>query len=385
MIWKNRIVYDETDYGSFGGGFCGRYFAFAADKSDASLFGLIDAEEGAYIGAMDSRDRFLIKAGEEGIFLANQNVLVRFDPDTLEETEIAFTDDKNITGFSVGGSHTVVATDDNGFSFFDKGANRMSSENCQEPCDFTHTAGGYALIANRSEPSVRLMKLESHSETEVMSYDSKDLHDEARISRDGKTVMLFDYEGFSVYDREGKNLAREELPDPETIYDQQFRKEEDGSFLEVIWYDSTVRCYSAADGSLMRETAGDPPGKDLYEEFFTDRYRITSPLHGTPEVYDRDTEKKVAELEKDSYLTYVTQLGDDIVTEYISAAGQRYGLLLNDRLETLAYLPDLCDIAGDQLVFDYGRGNLRQCSVYSLEELVSLGEAYLQKDEGRAK
>ena len=91
----------------------------------------------------------------------------------------------------------------------------------------------------------------------------------------------------------------------------------------------------------------------------------------------------MAELEKDSYLTYVTQLGEYIVTEYISAAGQRYGLLLNDRLETLAYLPDLCDIAGDQLVFDYGSGNLRQCRLYSLQELVSLGETYLQKDERR--
>ncbi len=381
---NNLIVYEEdSQYQDFGGGFLGDYFAFTATKSDESLFGLIDAAEGAYIGAMDSQDKFLIKAGEEGIFLANQNVLVRFDPDTLEETELAFTNDKNITGFSVGDSHVIVATDDNGFSFFDQAANLMSSESCQEPCDFTDIKGEYALVANRDEPSIRLMKLEGHKDREIMSYDPWYFHDEARVSQDQKTVMLFDYEGFSIYDKEGNNLAQTELPDPETIYDQQFRKEEDGSFLEVIWYDGTVRCYSASDGQLLSETSGEPPEKDLYEEFFTDHYRIASPLHGTPEVYDLKTGKKVAELERDSYLTYVTQLGEYIVTEYISGAGQRYGLLLNDRLETLAYLPDLCDIAKDQLVFDYGSGNLRQCRLYSLQELVSLGETYPQKDEGR--
>ncbi len=380
---NNLIVYEESEYQDFGGGFSGDYFAFVANKSDESTFGLVDAKEGAYVGAMDSRDKFLIEAGEEGIFLASQNVLVRFDPDTLEETELAFTNDKNIIGFSVGDSHVIVATDDNGFSFFDQAANLMSSEICQEPCDFTDIAGEYGLTANRSEPSVRLMKLESHSDAEIMSYDPRYLHDEARISQDQKTVMLFDYKGFSIYDREGNNLVQTELPDPETVYDQQFRKEEDCSFLEVIWYDGTVRRYSASDGSLLSETEGEPPEKDLYEEFFTKYYKIGSPLHGTPEVYDLKTGKKVAELEKDSYLTYVTQLGDYVVTEYISAAGQRYGLLLNERLETLAYLPDLCDIAGDQLVFDYGSGNLRQCRLYSLQELISLGETYLQKDEGR--
>ena len=76
----------------------------------------------------------------------------------------------------------------------------------------------------------------------------------------------------------------------------------------------------------------------------------------------------------------MTQAGEYIITEYTSAAGQRYGLLLNRRLETLAYLPDLCDISDGELVFDYGTGSLRQCRLYSLQELVGLGETYLQKN-----
>lgn len=53
------------------------------------------------------------------------------------------------------------------------------------------------------------------------------------------------------------------------------------------------------------------------------------------------------ELEPDAYLTYVTQVGDYVVTEYISAQGQRYGLLLDGQCRTLAELPGLCDILAD--------------------------------------
>ena len=109
------------------------------------------------------------------------------------------------------------------------------------------------------------------------------------------------------------------------------------------------------------------------EEFFTDRFRITSPLHGTPAAYDRESGELVRELEPDAYLTYVTQVGDYVVTEYISAHGERYGLLLDGDLNTLADLPDLCDILPDgTLVVEATLGNLRQSRIYSMQELIAL-------------
>ena len=97
-------------------------------------------------------------------------------------------------------------------------------------------------------------------------------------------------------------------------------------------------------------------------------------------VYDRETGKKLAELETESYLTYVTQLGELLVTEYVNTEGERYGLLLDENFETLAYLPGLCDTADGKLVFDYGNGNLRQCRLYSLQELMALGETYIKEN-----
>ncbi len=373
---EDLIVYDTSEYKRFEGGFYGKYFAFTAQKSGESLFGILDVENAAYIGGYTTKDKLILQADADGIYLASGSLLVRVEPETMEEVEAAYTEHALITSFSAGGAHTLTATDDNAFSFFDSGANQMSMETCQEQCEFVCLSGEYAVIGNRNEPSVRVMRLEAHNETLLLTYDARYHHDEARISQDGNTFMLFSIRGFQLYDREGKLLAQVELPNSSQIYDQQFRRDEQDSWLEVIWYDGTVRCYSAKDGALRSEETKEAPKKDLYETFVIDQYKITSPLHGAPEVYDLKSDRLVKTLPGEDYLTYVTQTGPYIITEYMGTAGGRYGLLLDENLQLLAKLPGLCDVVDDMLLFDFKSGNLRQCRLYSLQELTVLGESY---------
>lgn len=372
----DMILYEESGYGRFQGGFCGKYFAFAADGETAQ-FGLVDTEAKGFAGGLESRDGFLLKADEGSIYLGSGNVLVRLDIDTLEELEVAYTGSLGMTGFAVDGSHALVATEDSSFSFYDSAASLMSTESGEMGADFLALAGGYAVIGNRTETKLRIMRLEGHGDAQVAAYDARYAHEEARVSADGGSVMLFDYKGFRIYGMDGKLMAEMELPEAESIYDQQFRREGDASFLEVIWYDGTRRCYSASDGALMTEETGEAPGKDLYEEFFVKGYRIVSNLHDAPVVYEASSGREVARLEEDGYLTYVTELGDCLVTEYIDTEGERYGLLLDSRFEVIARLPGLCDVTGDALVFDYGDGSLRKSRLYSLQELVDMGKTYL--------
>ena len=371
------ILYEESDYGHFEGGFYGKYFAFTAEKSGEAQFGIVDITEAAFTGGFSSQNHLMLQADEAGIYLASGNLLVRIEPETFGEQETAYTDNVNITGFYAGPEHTLVATEDGRFSFYDSAARRMSEEEGQFTSDFAVLSAGYAVIANRNEPSLRLMALENHQEAQLLAYDPRYDHDEARVSRDGRTAMLFGYEDFRIYDMEGKLVAEGTFPDADHIYDQQFRKSEEGSWLEVIWYDGTRRLYSAADGSVLTEEIGEAPEKDLYEEFVTERYRVASALHEAPVVYDAATGKQLAVLEEDGYLTYVSQTEDYLITEYIATSGERYGLLLDEYMEKLAYLPGLCDVAGDMLVFDCGSGNLRQCRLYSLQELIALGVGFL--------
>lgn len=371
-------MYESSDYSEFAGGFHGDKFVFSAGKSGHSLFGLVNVKEGTYIGDMESNLRMKAKADERGIWVSEGNLLSEFDPDTLADKEIAFTDTWNISNFSVSDKHTLAVTDEPGFSIFDQGENALVHEKSDEEYSFAELGTEYAALANRSQPDLRVMKEETHEDTCVARYDAKYSHDEARVMGDGEKAMLFSYDGFRIYDSDGTLTAEGSFPEAEKIYDQQFRRDGEKSWLDVIWYDGTVRAYSSEDGTLISEERGEAPSKDLEEEFSTEKYRFVSELHSAPKVYDKQSGKFVKELEKDDFLAYVTEVGEYILTEYVRADGERYGLLLDQNLEILADLPDLCDIhiPDETIYFDYKNGELRQCHLYSIQELIDLGKNY---------
>jgi len=117
------------------------------------------------------------------------------------------------------------------------------------------------------------------------------------------------------------------------------------------------------------------PSFEQSEAFFTDNAVIISPLHGTPAAYSTKTGKKISDLEKDSYLTYITQIDNYIVSEYISSEGRRFGILLDAfDYNPIAYLPGLTDILDNDLVFDYHRGVLRETRIYSIDELINIAK-----------
>ena len=237
-----------------------------------------------------------------------------------------------------------------------------------------------AVVASLDETDIKVYSLQNHEENTIFYYDADYEHDEARINNTGETAMLFSYSGFRIYDKNGNILADKSIENANEVYDQQYRKNTEECYLEVIYNDGKILYYSAADGSLLDERKGEAVNSTMYEEFFTDKWRIESPLHGTPAAYDKKTDKPVKYLEKDDYLTYVTQVNDYVVTEYITADGRRYGLLLDEEGETVAYLPQLCDIVGEQFIFDYHKGELRKTRIYHIKELVELAQQQLNKE-----
>ncbi len=363
-------IFDAAEYTHFEGGFYGPYLAFSAAGPEESVFAVIDAEAQVQTGGFASANPFRVQADEDGILVATENILVRLDPETGEQEELAYTEG-DITGFAHHGGYTLTALSDS-FGFYDEAA--VLVEQRDGLCDFTAIAGETALTADRNTPCLRILQMERHPEAQIFAYDRSYVHDEARISREGN-VLLYRYDGFRLYAPDGGILKEEALPDPEQVYDQQFRREAGGEYLEVIYNNGTSLCYSATDGRLQEERTGTPPDGSLDEEFITDRLRITAPLHGTPKVYDLESGALVRTLEEDDYLAYAAQVDGGIMTEYITARGERYGLLLNEDCETLARLPGLCDVTEDgTLVFDDNRGNLRESRIYSLQELMAFAE-----------
>ena len=315
----------DSDYTHLEGGFYEKYFVFSASDDDDSLLAAIDTVE--FIQTYDAKipGRVGVEADENGVFLTYRNRRVKYDPATHEETDPEF-------------------------------------GRIQLP---------YSYEYNNDKQEIVITCLVSNVDKEIFRYDSFYDHFEARISADRKTIMLYGTGGFQLYKVDGEPIC--EVLFDEGIYDPRFSRTDGQSYLEVVYYDGLVRKYSAEDGSMLSEEKGTPPDESLFEEFFTDAFRITSTLNGTPIAYDVRSGEQIRELEKDAYLTYVTQCGAYIITEYISTIDwSRYGLLLDGKtLETLAVLPNLCDVLDDMLIFDIHPGSLREQRIFSLDELLA--------------
>lgn len=367
-----EILGAGSGYTHFEGGFSGQYFAFSASGAAESVFAVIDTGSMEQTGGYSSAYPFGVQADENGICVQTENILVRLDPVTGEQIPLVTTA-KTISAFCVGKERTVILTPDS-MEFYDGTAARTAAYEITEPLCFAVLGDTNAVIGGRDGPTLRVLTYENHPEAEVLTYDPSYAHDEMRMSADGQTLMAFSYTGFRIYGRDGSVLCETELPDPQRIYDQQFRRDENRSYLEVFYYDGTILRYDAADGTLFEQDSGTPPAEDLYEEFETDTLRIESPLHGGATAYDKTTGKEVARLDEDAYLTYVTQVGDYIVVQYVTTEDEYYGRLLDRQCRVLAEMPDLCDVMDGTLLFDYPSGNVRQCRIYDLEELLQMAQ-----------
>lgn len=371
---EDYAIMDSSDYTHIEGGFYQNYFAFSAWNTDECIFLIYDTADLVQVGGFQAQVPFLVQTDPQGICVASGNLLVEIDPTTGDQKELAYAS-ADITGYSRGADGSVlVATGSGDYALFNSAAQLVAQGTREAGGEFLATAGPYVILASRETANVQVLKLENYPEAQLCAYPPGFSHAEARVSDDGTRVMLFQYDHFALFTSQGEELCQVEIPEPMEVYDQQFRRDESGSRLEVTYRDGRISAYSAQDGSLLWEKQGETPKGDLSETFETSRWRIESSPHGAPRVYDKETGQLERELEQDSYLTYVTEVEDYLVTQYLSANGEYYGLLLNQDFETLAYLPDLCDVANGTLVFDDNLGNLRQSRIYSPQELLDLAD-----------
>ncbi len=369
------IVFNKgSEYTHFEGGFYKKYFAFSASNEEKSTFAVIDLENKEEKGGFQSESAFRVQTDESGIYVQSDHILVRIDPNTGKQTPLVTMTEK-ILCFARCENRTVAASE-NGIYFFDETGQMISSWGEEYRSDFAGITAGTAVTGCMDKPVIRIMQYEENQDTEMFVYKPDYEHDEARISADEKTLMLFSYDRFRICGRDGTLIQDVDLPDSAHVSDQQFIRDGEDSFLEVIYDNGKKSVYSARDGELI---SGESDGKSagnfwekLDEEFLINDFRIESPLHGTPIVYDAETGEEIARLKEDAYLTYVTKSGDYLAAQFITADGKCSGQLLDETCEVLAELPYLCDVIGDYLVFDYPSGTIRKSKIYSLDELMEM-------------
>lgn len=376
-----EIFSDTSNYSHFEGGFYEQYIAIAAtnDNLEDSVFIIIDTDSIIQTGGFQSEGYYSAYVNEEGIIVGVDNILVQIDPVTGEQQPLVDTAQR-INRYSHDGEFTLTSTDGYVY-FFDEQANEMCSFEREVGCDFVTLRGDTALIGSSDSSVVWITKYENHSDAEVAVYDPAYLHDEARISGDSKTIMLFSYDKFRICDMNGEVIRDVLIPNAEEVYDQQFIRDGTDSYLEIIYNDGQVKRYDASSGQLTESETIDTPDLSLYEEFETENLRIESPLHGTPKAYDKKSGELVAELNDDAYLTYISEIGNYIIAQYVTTDNKYYGYLMNQQCQVLAYLSNLCDVLNDKFLFDYPTGHIKQAKLYELEELQEIAWNELKEEE----
>ena len=369
--FNDLYIYETSDFTVFDGEFVGDVFAYSA-YGNKSVFGAVDVRTGRKLGELNANAPISVSNHDGEIYITQNDTVVKIDMTTFEQSPAAYTENKDVTSFDVSDKYVISATGD-GFSVFSLGAGLVQSEEREAAPDFVITAGDYIALANRSDTVIDLMKLTDYGDAKLLDYDPRLEHSEARLSSDG-SVMLFSIKDFTILNSDGSVRVSVDLPDSDKIYDQQYRH--DGDYLEVTYYSGKVVSYSAKDGKIISETETAPPDESLEEQFETEKYIINAPLHGAPEVINKTTGKKIAELRADDYLTYITETDGDIIAQYVRTDGYFYGVLMNRDLGEIAILPRLCDISGGGLIYDFPNGNLKTSPIYSLDELKEMAKNY---------
>ena len=369
----DMIIYDTSEYAAFGGVFCDDLFTFSAFGGADPIFGMADFKTAEYIGDLTENDPVELKVYNGELYITRNDTVLKVETDTLEQIEAAYMENKNITAFDVSDKYVICAAED-GYSIFYKNAGLMTETKRDTRPDIVLITDEYAVIADKNSPTVEILKMQEHDEKCIIEYDPGIYHSEARLLADRSGVFLFSINSIAFVNADGSVKMTADLPDPDKIYDQQYLHESDE--LEVTYYSGKVKRYSARTGKIVSESESPPPDDSLDEEFETENYIIKAPLHGTPEVYSKADGEKIADLNSEDYLTYITESGNYIIAQYISTDGTFYGILMNSNCESLAKIPYLCDIVDDMLVSDYPAGKIKLSPVYELDELKEQAKNY---------
>lgn len=416
------ILTVPSNYSSFKGGFCDDYFGYTASKEGKSIVDIIDVKEMKQVAAYNSDKQIKLKVLDNQFILCDGSIIESIDIDLGKENQIFYLEDNKIEDFDIGERWIVVSTDNNKVGVYSKSGKSVYEKNSDMSFFDVKINGDWICTASRDDASILTIKNDNVESLISMTYDSLYVHDEARISDDLNRLILFSIYGMQIYDKKGNILSEIEFPDRKNIYDQQYRRSsnstdiykkdifgdvtkhilssdlvEGQSFLEVFWYDGTVRRYDDMDGHLISEYQIDKPSKEVYEEFRTKNYKVISSINKPTKIYSIKNNKILKVLENTDYLTYVNQIEDMLLIEYVRASVssenvqvkknsdisgmtsvEKYGVLLNSNLEEIARIPGLCDYSKNIFYFDDKAGNIRKRGILSLSELKEIAKKELR-------
>ena len=376
---SSGAVIPASAYNYFSGGFAGDLIVASGAEGSNSEVNAVNVRDGQSpfpTIASTGNGAVFTKVCDGKVYLKQGKLINILDLATGDRKGLV-SSEKIINAFDADGRHIICSCDDS-VDIYSQGGDLISSFDGYSGTNLCCIRNGRAAFGCEDSSQLRLIGYDSGGESKIAEYPAGYAHTETRLSADGKNIMQFSIEGFRILDMQGNILCEKEIPDKEKILDTQYRREGGSSCLEVIYNGGKTVCYDSATGDITKEaTASELPSAEN-TVFTTDRFRIESPLHGNMTFFDAKSGKKLGELEKDGYLSYAYGCGEYTILQLFNDK-QNYGLILDEKLGTVAYVPYLCDFIDGRLIMDYPTGTIKQSKLYSIGELINIAKSTLEE------
>lgn len=376
---------ESSNFDTIQGGFYNQYLALVCHSNNTSIFSILDTETLSEVGGFQLNNHITLQATKNGIFISSQNVVVQIDveDENYSQTQLAFTGNSNIKSFYTNNGYTLAICDDDTYLFFDPFSNVITKNSMRYAGDLIgDIRSDTAVIGGLESEQVNILKREFHADDTMFTYDADFNHDATYVHSDGTKLILYNDRNFCIYDENSKLLKMVYFNNRTKIDSKNYIRTETDDILEVVYSDDTVFQYSMSTGNLLDEVATIKAEENAgLQVFYTNNYKIQVPTNGIPVAYDIETNNFAKELDFNGYFKNISQLTDYILIEYIDINGDNYGILLDDNLEEIAYLPNLAGNLQDDLIFDYKEGTIRRSKIYTVDELKNIANNYIKSQK----
>lgn len=366
---------EHSDFKAFDGGFYNNYLALLCSNDTNYTFSIIDIANLSKTTGFEIDSKMQIIVEESGVYLSNEKVVVKIDPETGEQQNIAYIgdDDFYIHQFFVSQEYTLIFTENNSYYIFDPEGTILKKntvDNLQGDMK-----NNIIVLKNEDDKKVDVLKRDLYDLSVMFTYDTEVKYTEAKISSDGTRLILFGEDEINIYTSENNIVYTVDISIKDAeIIEQNYIRNEIEEYLEVIYSNGYVYSYKPKNGQIIDiyEINLDDYKDDGMRYFYTNDYKIQVSEYGAPIVYKLDSNKIVAQLYDNAYLLDITQLENHILVEYSSLEGEKFAHLLNNNLEIVTELPNFIDTLNNDLIFDNGNGIIRKEKIYSVLELKNM-------------
>lgn len=377
-IDRNFELFEEIlgSYSIYTGGFHQDYLVVCQYTDNGTIlltFDFRNPDEVYHLVSVQETEQLTVKLLDSGVYFYKDRHILQMDPHYGEQELLLSMENSKIEDFFLSqDGHIMVLTEDFSTWFYDPNKVLLDSRNEGDNGKrYGALSNDSALTASLDSNLLKILQYQNHPDKVYGYYDGSFSHFETRITKEGN-LLLYSNHGLQVYDVAGTLLGENLYPEEKYTYDTLYHRDTDR--LEVIYFDGQVLYYDANSGALLEDLMFGPPDQSGSDWFATANYLIYAPVHGNPEVYDPTGTELLMTIDVPDYLCYVTEIGEQILLEFLSTEGERYGLLCNENLDKLVRLPNLCDYVDGYFYFDEGKGNIKREQLYSLEAMLQLAK-----------